>query len=392
MQSINILDPTFRKDPYPTYAMLRRTPGLVQVEPGPMLAVTRYDDAIEVFKNTSAFSSQGLRVTTTPSWLPNNPISESLVLFDPPRHTGNRAVVAHAFSSRVLPRIEPLARNFSRSFAEKAKSGAVIDVAVDLAMLPAAVIGNLLGYEGDPQRIRQWSECLVAVNEFTPEHQRIEIIRELDALNSCIQSMFADRKQARRQDLASDLLDAEVDGVRLDDAELLGFMYLLIVAGFDTTAHLLTNALRILAGRPDLIKRLQNAPEDITAFLEEVLRFESSVHTTVRVAVQNTMIGSTPVAAGSLVALLLGAVNRDESRYENAEEFDIDRKQRPSVAFGHGIHFCIGAPLARAEARIALEELLPHIDGITIVGEPEWNTAIAIRGATHCRMQFHPRN
>ncbi len=391
MLSVNILDSTFRKDPYPTYAAVRATPGLVQVQPGPMWAVSRYDEAVEVFKNTTAFSSQGLRVATTTSWLPNNPLAESIVLFDPPRHTGIRAVVAHAFSNRVLPRIEPLARNFSRSFAARAKSGAVIDVAVDLAMLPAAVIGNLLGYEGDPQRIRQWSECLVAVNEFTPEHLRNEIIRELEALTSCIQSMFADRKQARRDDLASDLLDAEVDGVRLDDAELLGFMYLLIVAGFDTTAHLLSNALRILSSRPALIKRLQNQPDDIPTFLEEVLRFETSVHNTMRVAVQDITIGTTPIAAGSLVVLLLGAINRDESRYTNPEEFDMDRKQRPSISFGHGIHFCLGAPLARAEARIALEEILPQIEGITLVDEPEWNTSMTVRGTTHCRMQFHPR-
>lgn len=392
MQSINILEPAIRKDPYPTYAALRQTPGLVQVEPGSMWAVTRYDEAVEVFKNTSVFSSQGLRVATSTSWFPNNPLGESIVLFDPPRHTGIRAVVGHAFSNRVIPRIEPLARTFSRGFAARAKSGQVIDVAEDLAMLPAAVIGHLLGYEGEPQRIRQWSEYLVSVNELTPEPMRKEIIQGLGDLTECIQAMFADRRKTRRDDLASDLLDAEVDGVRLNDTELLGFMYLLIVAGFDTTAHLLTNALRILSSRPALIVRLQNNLEDIPTFLEEVLRFETSVHNTVRLAVQDTTIGTTPIAAGSLVALLLGAINRDESRYANAEEFDMDRKQRPGISFGHGIHFCLGAPLARAEAKFALEEILPHIDGMTIVGEPEWNTSITVRGATHCRMQFHARS
>jgi len=391
MQLVNILEPHFRQDPYPSYAELRRTPGLAQVQPGPMWAVTRYDDAVEVFKNPTVFSSQGLRVAATPSWFPNNPIAESIVIFDPPRHTMIRSVVAHAFSNRVLPRIDPLARAFSRQFAQRAKTGAVIDVAVDLAMLPAAVIGHLLGYEGDPQRIRQWSEYIIAVHEATPEPMREEILRGLKGLDECIQTMFADRKKTRRDDLASDLLDAEVDGVRLNDVELVGFMYLLLTAGFDTTAHLLTNSLRILASRPELIKRLQNAPEDIPSFLEEVLRFDGSVHGTVRVAVQDTMIGTTPIPAGSLVTLLLGAINRDETRYENGDEFNMDRKQRPSVAFGHGIHFCLGAPLARAEARIALEELLPHIDGITIVSEPEWNTSMTVRGATHCQMQFHAR-
>ncbi|MDI1443685.1 cytochrome P450 [Polyangium sp. 6x1] len=392
MARLNLLDPLVRKNPYPYYAELRRAAPVSVVDPGGVWAVSRYDDVVSVLKNPSVFSSQGLRAATEHPWLGYNPITESLVLLDPPRHTAIRSVISHAFSARVLPRVEPLARAAAAAFAERAAQGLEVDICDELATtLPAKVIANLLGMDGTlVDKFRTWTEDLVGVHPGTPEEARPRIVASIVELTRYVEEVFEDRKRARRDDLASDLLDAQVDGRRLDDAELTSFMFLLLVAGFETTTHLLTNSLRLLAARPDLLDRLRRDPAAIGPFVEETLRVEPSAHGTLRLVMEDVELGGVRLPAGSVVCALLGSANRDETRFENAERFDIDRERRPNVAFGHGAHFCLGAPLARAEARIALEELLPRVGAIHVTQEPTWNCSLTVRGATSCRIRFDP--
>ena len=391
MERLNLLDPRVRQNPYPYYAELRRSAPVAFVDPG-VWAVSRYDDIVSVLKNPSVFSSQGLKAAAIQPWLRENPLAESLVMTDPPSHTASRALVTHAFTSRVLPRIEPLARQVSAEFAARAKRGLEVDICQELsATLPAKVIANLLGLDGTlVEKFRVWSEDIVAVTPATPEAARPRIIESVAELSRYLTEVYTDRKRARRDDLASDLLDAEVDGQRLSESEFVSFMFLLLVAGFETTTHLLTNSMRILADRPDLLGRLREHPASIPAFVEEVLRFEPSVHGTMRLVTRDTELAGVVLPAGSLVVALLGSAGRDESRFEDADRFDMDRDRRPNLAFGHGIHFCLGAPLARAEARIALEELLPHVKSIHVTEEPTWNYALTVRGALRCRIRFEP--
>jgi cytochrome P450 len=391
MKRLNLLDPDVRANPYPHYAELRRSAPVAFVEPS-IWAVSRYDDVVSVLKNTSVFSSHGLRAVATQPWVEWNPLGDSLVMLDPPRHTSNRALVTHAFTTRVLPRVEPIAREICASFAARAGQGLEVDICDELSStLPAGVIANLLGFDASlAGKFRTWSEDLVSVTPVTPEEARPRIVASIAELTRYIGEVFEDRRRARRDDLASDLLDAQVDGQRLDDAELVSFMFLLLVAGFETTTHLLTNSMRILAARPELLARLRNERDAIPHFVEEVLRYEPPVHATLRVVTQDTELAGVPLPAGSFVAALLASANRDESRFEDAERFEIDRERRPNVAFGHGAHFCIGAPLARAEARIALEELVPRVKAVHVTEEPTWNVALTVRGALRCRIRFEP--
>ncbi|MDI1430001.1 cytochrome P450 [Polyangium sorediatum] len=354
--------------------------------------MTRYDDVVSVLKNLAVFSSQGSRAATAQPWIGHNPLSDSLVMLDPPQHTAIRSVVSHAFSARVLPRVEPLARAAAAAFAERAANGLEVDICDELATtLPAKVIANLLGMDDTlVDEFRTWSEDIVAVNPMTPEAARPRIIASIADLTRYVEGVFEDRKHARRDDLASDLLDAQVDGRRLDDAELVSFMFLLLVAGFETTTHLLTNSLRLLAAHPDLLARLRRDPTAIVPFVEETLRLEPSVHAALRLAMEDTEVGGVRLPAGAVVCALVDSANRDETRFEDAERFDIDRERRPNVAFGHGIHFCLGAALARAEARIALEEIVPRVGAIHVTQEPTWNTSLTIRGAMSCRIRFEP--
>ncbi|MDC3979400.1 cytochrome P450 [Polyangium jinanense] len=391
MARLNLLDPQVRANPYPYYAELRRAAPVSVIDPGEIWAISRYDDVVSVLKNPAVFSSQGLRAATEQPWAGYNPLTDSLVLLDPPRHTAIRSLVNHAFTLRVLPRVEPLARKVARAFAERASRGLEVDICDDLATtLPAQVIGNLLGLDDACDKFRTWSETIVAISPGTPEALRPSIVASIAELGQYLEEVFEDRRRARRDDLASDLLDAEIDGRRLDQAELMSFMFVLFVAGFETTTHLLVNSLRILAERPELLARLREAPSVIPHFVEEALRFDPSVHVTLRVATRDTEIAGVPLPAGAVVAALLASANRDETRYEHADRFDVDRDRKPSVAFGHGIHFCLGAPLARAETRIAFEELVPRVGAIHVTQEPTWNCGLTVRGVTSCRMRFEP--
>jgi cytochrome P450 len=311
---------------------------------------------------------------------------------DPPEHTATRALVTHAFGTRVLPRVEPLARHVSAEFAQRIPGAGIFDICQEIAtILPGNVIANLLGLDdASIDKLRTWTEDLVSVNPGTPSEAQPRIIQTVHELEIHIRQMLEDRKQQSRDDLASQLLDAEVNGQRLTDDEVISFFFLLVTAGFETTTHLITNALRILVDRPELIGRLQSDIASIPNFVEEVLRFDPSVHARMRIATADTELAGVHLPAGALVMPLLASANRDERHFENPDEFDMDRKQKTSLAFGHGIHFCLGATLARLETRIVLEELLPRIRSIRLVGDIQWNASLTVRGPTKCEMEILP--
>jgi cytochrome P450 len=390
MERLNLFAPDVRSNPYPHYANLRRNAPVTQIDPGGIWAVSRYDDVLAVLKNHAVFSSEGMRAMTIQPWLPHNPIADSMILMDPPQHTQLRGLISGAFSSRVIPRIEPLAREVSAAFAARVVDGGEVDVSQEIAAtLPAAVIADLLGFDRQLcARFRAWSDDVAAVSPGTPPELRSRIVATVAELESYIRTVIADRRSARRDDLVSDLLDAKVDGKHLDDRELVAFLLLLLIAGFETTSHLLTNSLRVLADHPALIERLRAEPAAIPAFIEEVLRYDPPVHGTARITVADTELAGVRLPRGSFVLALIGSAGRDESKMEAPDSFIIDRKQRVSVPFGHGAHVCLGAALARIEARIALTTLLPRIRGVRVTAEPTWNLVMTVRGPTSCRMRF----
>lgn len=392
MSRLNFVAHDIRADPYPHYAALRASAPVCQVDPGGLWAVSRYADVMYVLKNPLLFSSKGGRELAIRPWLEKNPIAGSLILMDPPEHTATRALVTHAFSSRVLPRVEPLARRVSAQFAQRVPGTGVFDICEEIStVLPGNLIANLLGLDdASIDKLRIWTEDLVSVNPGTPVEAQPRIIQTVNELEVHIRQMLEDRKQHSRDDLASQLLEAEVMGQRLTDDEVISFFFLLVTAGFETTTHLITNALRILADHPELVGRLQADMASIPNFIEEVLRFDPSVHARMRIATSDTELAGVHLPAGALVMPLLASANRDERQFENPDVFDMDRKQKTSLAFGHGIHFCLGATLARLETRIVLEELLPCIRAVRLVGDIQWNASLTVRGPTRCEMELVP--
>lgn len=390
MERLNLFAPHVRANPYPHYAELRRSAPVTQIDPGGFWAVSRHDDILAVLRSPALFSSSGARAMTMQPWIPRNPAADSLILMDPPQHTQVRNLITHAFGSRVIPRVEPLARKVCSDFAARVREGGEIDVCETISLaLPAQVIANLLGFDPSlTSHFKIWAEDLTGIHPGTPPEAQARILQSISDLERYILEVLADRRRARRDDLVSDLLDAEIDGRRLGEDELVSFLFLLLSAGFDTTMHQITNALRVLADHPEVVARLRAEPASIPAFVEEVLRFDSSLHGTLRVTLGEAELSGVRLPPGSVVLALLASANRDEKHIQDPDRFDMSRKQRPNVAFGHGPHSCLGAALARAEVRIVIEELVPHIQAARVKREPEWNVSMILRGARSCPMEF----
>ncbi len=391
MERINLLAPEVRANPYPYYARMRHSAAVCQVDPGGIWAVSRYDDIVRVLKDPTLFSSAGLQVISKHPGLDHNPLADSLLMMDPPAHTKTRALVSHAFSVSVLPRIKPLVQAAAVQAVETIRKGGVIDFCEVLATpIPATAIVELLGLDGSLRgQMQRWSDHIQSVNPGTSAELIAEIQKTVSAMDSYLGAVIESRRKLRRDDLVSDLLAARIDGAALTQTEIMGFLYLLLVAGLETTSHLLGNMMRLLISNPGVHDRVRQKPALIPAFIEEMLRYDPPAHGTIRLSTAEAEVGGVRIPANSLVMVLLGSAGRDETKYENPDRFDLDRPKPLSLAFGHGIHFCLGAVLARAEVQIALEELLKlpgRFEEAT--AEQNWNQSLTVRGRVRYPIRY----
>jgi cytochrome P450 len=383
MERINLFSPEMRADPYPGYAEMRRSSPVCKVDPIDCWAVTRYEDALHVLKDNSLFSAAGIAHMIQNPGVGHNPITDSLAVKDPPVHTKLRALVSRAFSAAVIPRIEPRARASADEGAERLRTGDFVDFYKAFSVpVATSVIANLLGL--DPalrDSFMRWSTHIVSINPAMPPETIDEVSESVTTLKRYLTEVIAVRRKEPRDDLVSDLIAAEVDGQALTHDEIMGFLFLLLLAGLETTSHLLTNAVRVLVRRRALHDRIRKDPALIPAFVEEVLRFDPPVYADIRLTTAEAQVGGTTIPAGSLITVLLGSVNRDERLFEDPDTFDIDRRRQIGFSFTYGIHSCLGAALARAEARVALE-VLCSLPGYfeEQPGEQEWAVSATVRG------------
>ncbi len=381
---LNLLAPEVRTNPYPFYAELRRTTPVCQVAPGDFWAVTRYDDVITVLKNPLLFSSEGMRRATCPAWLEDAPFAQSMVVHDPPEHGRLRALVNRAFGPTALSRLEPWVREQAESLAARLTAGQAFDLIDAFTRpLPASVIRELLGLDASLEPLfPRWADDLTSTSSVAPgDTVRMEEIRTtVREARQYLSEVLAQRRRSPGQDMVSELLAVRVDGEALTDAELMGFLFMLLIAGMETTIHLLTHAVRLLMEHPGVLKRVHADRSLLPRLVEEVLRYEPPVHGIMRVTQAETELSGVRLPAGAWVLALLGSANRDESRFPEPDRFDIDRAGLQNLPFGYGIHFCLGAPLARLEARLGLEALLSRFSAIVPRGPVTWNHSLSVRG------------
>jgi cytochrome P450 len=354
-------------DPFPHYRRMRENAPVFHDEQSGSWHVFRYEDVQRVLSEHATFSSR--MGGDDPSEM-GQLFAASLISTDPPRHRQLRSLVTQAFTPKAVealaPRISILADELLNGIASKGTADLIEALAYPL---PVIVIAELMGIPAeDRDRFKQWSDVIVSQTRTGAE--------DVDhrATNREMSEYFLDMIEQRRSrpgnNLISNLLGAEIDGQQLSVAELLGFCSLLLVAGNETTTNLIGNALLSFLEAHGIIELLAAEPSLLPQAIEEVLRYRSPVQSMYRVTATDTVLGDLPVPAGSPLVAWIGSANRDERQFERPEHFDIHRGPTRHLAFGQGIHFCLGAPLARLEARIALEAILSRLPGLSITAGP----------------------
>jgi cytochrome P450 len=329
----------------------------------------------------------------------------SMLRLNPPDHTRLRHLVSRAFTpSRVralAPRVEALTAGLLASALEGTalhgtaldntapdNTGERFDVISGLALpLPVAVISELLGIpSGDRPRLVAWSAALARSLDpafLIPEEERAQQREARDEFADYLRGLLPSRRRSPGDDLISALIGVHDSDGSLTEDELIGLCMLLLIAGHETTRSLIGAGVLALLRYPDELAALAAQPSLVEQAVEELLRYDPPVQVISRFALCSTEISGVTVAAGSFVLLLLGAANRDEALCPDPERFSVTRGVRRHLAFGHGIHFCLGAPLARLEAAIALRQLLPLLPRLRVAGEPEWKPNTVLRGLEH---------
>lgn len=373
---VPLLSPEYARDPHPFWRVLRREAPVYWSDEFQFWVITKYDHVDEIARRPKDFSStvgvplkpdqDGGGATTVGSL--------SMLEDDPPEHTRLRGLLSRSFTSRHIADLETSMRELAWELVDdmqaRARQGEDIDLFEHFASpFPVTVIAELLGIPvGYRKQLRLWSQATgIATAETCSDEQRFVANRDLAKL---LEEIIAQRRSDPADDLISSLvLLADDDGDKLRPDELLGLCRLLWLAGNETTSFLITNAVPILQDRPALLAQLRADKSWIPAFVEETLRFASPVNGMFRQATVDIDFHGDRFQKGDVLWVLFGSANRDEDHFENPEEFRMQRAPNDHLAFGKGIHFCIGAPLARLESKVAFETLVEVLPGYRV--QPE---------------------
>jgi cytochrome P450 len=378
-----------RFDPFPLYRELREdSPVLFDAAQG-VWHLFRYDDVQRALSEHAVFSSR-MRGGREPDQ--DHLFASSLISTDPPRHRQLRSLVSEAFTTRAVAALEPRIFEIVEELLDRVGAAGSMDLIDDFAYpLPVIVIAELMGIPAeDRDRFKRWSDTVVSqVRDYEDSPGRTAAQQEMAEY---FFAMIERRRRDPGEDLISRLLAAQVDGEHLSVMELLGFCALLLVAGNETTTNLLGNAVLTFAEWPGTIDRLLAESGALPSAIEEVLRFRSPVQSMFRVTTQDTVVGGTAIPAGSRLAAWIGSANRDGRQFPDPDAFTLDRHPNRHLAFGQGIHFCLGAPLARLEARVALSALLARLPGLSLApGAPlERIDSTIIFGPRQLPVQWQP--
>lgn len=365
-------------NPFPWYDTMRKTDPIHFYEQYGIWQAFRYDDVQRVLSDYAAFSSK----FGGPS---EDPLSTSLISMDPPRHRQLRNIVTQAFTPRSVAKLSERITTIVTELLDNVAATGHMDIIDDFSYpLPVIVIAEMLGIpQEDRERFKQWSDAIVGAatsGGINPQHE----------MGAYFLNMIALRRENPEDDLISALLTAQIDGVHLDQRELLGFCILLLVAGNETTTNLIGNALLCFDEHPETMDQLRAEPDLLPTAIEEILRYRSPVQLMYRHAVSDVELGDHTIRAGQMIMAQIGSANRDEAQFPNADTFDIRRTPNRHIAFGHGIHFCLGAPLARLEAKIALALLLERFQDIQRVRDIPLDTTGSdiVYGVKHLPITF----
>jgi cytochrome P450 len=352
-------DYAVHEDPYPVYARLRDEAPLYRNDETDFWALSRHADVTMAFRDSERFSSINGVSLDPAAWGPHAHKTGSFLALDPPRHTQLRSLVLKGFTPRRVndlePRILQLTRRYLYPILEKGECDFVAEFA---GRLPMDVIAEMVGIpSSDRDEMRRLADLVVhreeGIHDVPPA-----AVDAVFTLAGYYADMLAERHARRTDDLTSALLDAEIDGERLDDDEIVAFLFLMVVAGYETTTRLLANALYWGGRNPDQVAKPFADPGRVVDWVEETLRYDGSTQQMARTVAADVEIHGQVVPRGGRMLLLIGSANRDPRVFPDPDRYDLDRDTSQLISFGAGRHRCLGANLARLEARVALTELV----------------------------------
>jgi cytochrome P450 len=400
----DLASPQFNADPYPFYARLRaEAPVYRTTLPHKQVAwlVTRYEDVFDILKD-ERFVKDRLNARSsgddakTP-WVPGifKPLTRNMLDVDEPDHTRLRSLVRKAFTPRLIEQLRERIQTLCEDLLDAVQRKGSMELVSDYALpLPATVIADLLGVPAEDRRkFHRWSSRIVSVSPGAEASlEGLRVIPSVWAFMRYLRKQFEQRRTDPKDDLITALVKAEEAGDKLSEDELLAMGFLLLVAGHETTVNLIASGTLALLEHPEQLEMLRRTPSPIKPAVEELLRYTSPVQmATERYAREDVTIAGTTIPQGELVLAVIGSANRDERQFENPDTLNITRDPNKHLAFGKGIHHCLGAPLARMEAQIAIDTLLRRFLNLHLAGAPEslrWRRGVFLRGLEKLPLAF----
>jgi cytochrome P450 len=386
----DLLSQETKRDPHTFYAQLRSTEPLSYVEGLNAWVVTTYEDALFVLKDPR-FTKDSRKIVQ-----PGNGQSSAqgmaagmrtMLMVDPPDHTRLRALVSKAFTPRMIEQLRPRIQQITDELLDAVQEQGTMDLVADFASpLPITVISEMLGIPAkDRKPFRVWTQAIVNMQE---EAQ----LASLEAFLSYIKTLLDEKRVHPGNDLISGLVQVEENGDQLDENELVSMIFLLIVAGHETTVNLLGNGTLALLQHPDQFQLLQRDPSLVPVAVEELLRYTAPVSLSdERWASEDITLHGKLIRKGQMVVAALISANADPQQFPTGETLDITQRENQHLAFGKGIHYCLGAPLARLEGQIAFGTLLQRLPNLHLASDPEqltWNSNPMLRGLTSLPVTF----
>lgn len=402
-KQVNVTDPMFKANPFPFYAQLRAEAPVFPVKLPHSISrqrawlITRYDDVLNVLKDERFVKDR--RHAMTPEqlkkvpWIPPmfKPLEHTMLDLDSPDHTRLRALVHKAFTPRLIEQMRDQVQALTNELLERVEPDGSMDLVADFALpLPLTMIGRILGVPAqDHQKFHRWSKTVVSAG--TSRNYAV-LIPTIMRFLGYVKKLVRERRAYPQDDLITALVQSKEGSDQLSDDEILAMIFLLLIAGHETTVNLIGSGTLALLEHPDQLAKLRCEPALIKPAIEELLRFVCPLEmATERYARENITIAETTIPRGELVMAVIGSANRDANYFDNPDTLDITRKHNKHLAFGHGVHFCLGASLARLEGQIAISTLLQRMPDLRLrcaADQLRWRGTFVLRGLEALPVSF----
>jgi cytochrome P450 len=399
-QPVNIVSAEFKADPFPFLERLRASDPVYRTtlpDKTVVWLLSRYDDVTALLRDERFTKNRRSALTQEQlgklPWIPPmfRPLERNMLDLDPPDHTRLRSLVHKAFTPGLVEQIRSRTQAVADELLDRVVSRGEMDLIKDFALpLPMTIITEILGVPAkDHHKFHKWSQAVVSLTSPSPT---LRVIPSVWRFIRYLRQFFKLRRRNPQNDLVSALIKAEEAGDKLSEDELLAMVFLLLIAGHETTVNLIGNGTLALIEKPDEMRKLKSEPSLVKTAVEELLRYTSPVFTTTeRYARYDTTIHGVTIQRGEMALGVIGSANRDETAFENPNELQITRDPNRHLSFGHGIHFCLGAPLARMEAQIAFTTLLKRVPDLRLTSSSQslrWRPSIFLRGLAALPVKF----